>query len=202
MSVIAAALRELIAAGVTGDQLVMAIERIERAAAPQRSKHAEAQARYRENKKNKSSQVITRDHGDHTDHDTSLLDDKDPHTPKNTNPLSKENPPKGGQKKGSGYQAALAHVWPADAWERWYGAYPHKVGKGAAEAAFDKIRRSGRVSFEALMAGLEAYKLTKPSHVDWCNPATWLNQRRWEDAPAVQTAGPSSHAFLRRGLIP
>jgi hypothetical protein len=121
-----------------------------------------------------------------TSADGSPLNEKDPHTPKNTNPLSKENPPKGGQKKGSpDDQADLAHVWPADAWDRWYGAYPHKVGKGAAETAFEKIRRSGKVSFDALMAGLEVYKRTKPQHIDWCNPATWLNAKRWDDAPAA-----------------
>lgn len=124
-----------------------------------------------------------------TSDDGSPSNKESPQTPKEINSLSKENPPKGGQKKGSpDDRAALAHVWPADAWERWYGAYPHKVGKGAAETAFEKIRRSGKVPFEALMAGLEVYRRTKPAHVDWCNPATWLNQKRWEDAPAVTAA--------------
>lgn len=56
MSVIAAALRELMAAGVTGDALIAAIERIEAAATsvaekPDRSKAAERMARYREHRK-------------------------------------------------------------------------------------------------------------------------------------------------------
>lgn len=91
MSVIAAALRELIAAGITGDQLVMAIERIEKAASPQRTKHAEAQARYREKNKNKSSQVITGDQRDHNDHSDEGSQKKDPPHPLKENTYSDPN---------------------------------------------------------------------------------------------------------------
>lgn len=63
-------------------------------------------------------------------------------------------------------------------------AYPHKVGKDAAERAFEKVRKSGRVQFSGLMAGLEAYKASKAHDRAWCNPATWLNQGRWQDQPA------------------
>lgn len=52
---IAAALRELIAAGVTGDALVTAIERIEEASNPKRSNGAERTARWREKKKQTDS---------------------------------------------------------------------------------------------------------------------------------------------------
>ena len=58
-NVIAAALRELIAAGVTGDALVTAVERIEVATLPRRTAHAERQARYRE--RHKASQSVTSD---------------------------------------------------------------------------------------------------------------------------------------------
>ena len=50
MGAIATAAKHLIAAGVTGDALVTALEEIEDAAAPKRSKGAERQARYRERK--------------------------------------------------------------------------------------------------------------------------------------------------------
>lgn len=59
MSVIAAALRELMAAGVTGDALVTAIERIETASLPHRTPGALRQQRYRE--RHKSSQSVTSD---------------------------------------------------------------------------------------------------------------------------------------------
>jgi len=42
-------------------------------------------------------------------------------------------------------------------------------------------------SIDSLMAGLDRYKHTKPPDREWCNPATWLNQGRWNDAPAAST---------------
>lgn len=59
MTVIAAALRELIAAGVTGDALVTAVERIESASQPRRTPGALRQQRYRE--RHKASQSVTSD---------------------------------------------------------------------------------------------------------------------------------------------
>jgi len=59
MTPITAALRELMAAGVTGEKLVAAIERIELAAFPTRTKHAMRQERYRE--RHKASQSVTSD---------------------------------------------------------------------------------------------------------------------------------------------
>jgi hypothetical protein len=35
-----------------------------------------------------------------------------------------------------------------------------------------------------LLAGVRRYIATKPEDHPWCNPATWLNQGRWEDEPA------------------
>jgi hypothetical protein len=67
-------------------------------------------------------------------------------------------------------------------------AYPHKVGKGAAERAFERVRKSGKVSLAELLSGLQRYIADKPADRDWCNPATWLNQRRWEDSPAAASA--------------
>lgn len=62
--------------------------------------------------------------------------------------------------------------------------FPNKVGKRAAEKAFDRVRKSGRVDFDVLMAGLEIY-VHKTDDRPWCNPATWLNQERWDDQPAA-----------------
>jgi hypothetical protein len=69
-------------------------------------------------------------------------------------------------------RAFLDHFWPA---------YPLKVGKDAAARKFDALRRSGRVSFADLMAGLDAYKRNKPPDRDWCHATTWMNQGRWAD---------------------
>jgi hypothetical protein len=77
--------------------------------------------------------------------------------------------------------------YPPNAFDRWYAGYPHKVGRGAALASFERVRRSGRVTFAELVAGRDLYVSTKPADRPWCNPATWINQQRWNDQPAALT---------------
>jgi hypothetical protein len=108
------------------------------------------------------------------------LDNKGlPHTPsKQLNP-SKENPPKGGQKKGNDF--------PSDAFECWYAVYPRKQARGTAEQAFAKVRRDGQVTFTALMAGTERYRANPPNDPKFIPlPATWLNAGRWADEPHAE----------------
>ena len=59
MGVISAAAKALIAAGVTGDALVTALEQIEDAARPIRSAEAERAARYRARKRDDVTTVVT-----------------------------------------------------------------------------------------------------------------------------------------------
>lgn len=61
----------------------------------------------------------------------------------------------------------------------WWAGYPHKVGKGAAEKAWPKALALARGA--DLAAAVRRYIDGKPADRPWCNPATWLNQRRWED---------------------
>lgn len=71
-----------------------------------------------------------------------------------------------------------------DRFSEFWKAYPKKVGKGAAEKSFQKIHPSA----ELLNSMIEAIKKQKQSD-QWQkdggqyipNPATWLNQKRWED---------------------
>jgi hypothetical protein len=72
-----------------------------------------------------------------------------------------------------------SHVWFDDFWKQ----YPHKVGKGAAFKAYLLAIR--KAEHATLMAGLARYA-AKQDDRPWCNPATWLNQERWLDAPAAQ----------------
>ena len=76
----------------------------------------------------------------------------------------------------------------------WYSRYPNKVGKPAAKTAYSKALK--KVSPEVLTEGLSRY-LAKTDDRQWCNPATWLNQERWTDEPAVVARG-SPHPL--RGL--
>lgn len=76
-----------------------------------------------------------------------------------------------------------------DSFDIFWKTYPHKVGKGDARNAFVKaITRSDLLT---MLDGVRRYIASKPPDRAWCNPATWLNQDRWEDEPA--TAPKSDH---------
>lgn len=70
----------------------------------------------------------------------------------------------------------------ADAFGRFWAVYPKKVGKGEARKAFSKIKG---VPVDRMISAVEAQKHSR----QWTrddgryipNPATWLNQGRWED---------------------
>lgn len=72
--------------------------------------------------------------------------------------------------------------WPRDGFDRFWKKYPQKVGKAAAETSFARVKKSRKVTFDVMMAGLDSY-VAKTDDRPWCNPTTWLNQRRWEDEP-------------------
>lgn len=67
--------------------------------------------------------------------------------------------------------------------ETWYGHYPHKVQRGAAERAFSKAL--SLATLEELIAGVHRYIASKPFDRQWQNPATWLNGKGWLDMPAA-----------------
>lgn len=92
--------------------------------------------------------------------------------------------------------------------DRWWTEYPHKVGRGAALSSFKKAR--GRASFEELIDGVRRYISTKPPDINYCNPATWLNQERWKDEPAqrqdheksnrIYTNKPTTIDIIQQGI--
>jgi len=63
-----------------------------------------------------------------------------------------------------------------------YLAYPAKVAKPKAKAAFEKARK--KAELPEIMAGLRRYIAEKPPDRAWAHPATWLNQERWTDGEA------------------
>ncbi|MDH3232219.1 MAG: YdaU family protein [Alphaproteobacteria bacterium] len=85
--------------------------------------------------------------------------------------------------------------FPENAFDEWYRVYPHKVGKIAAIKAFDKIRKQRKATFSELTDGLQRYIDTKPPDRNWCNPATFLNEGRWNDEPAPNTAPATAGRF-------
>ena len=69
---------------------------------------------------------------------------------------------------------------------RFWDAYPRKIGKGAAAKAFARLK-SPEALVTRMLAALEAVSRSEQWQREGGrfipNPATWLNQRRWEDEP-------------------
>ena len=70
-------------------------------------------------------------------------------------------------------------------------AYPRKVGKGAAEKAWVKLKPNLQTVLSALAWQSRQDGWTKDQGAFIPHPATYLNQRRWEDEkPATTTTQP------------
>ena len=72
--------------------------------------------------------------------------------------------------------------------EKFWEAYPRKVGKPAAQRAWNKVWKSIPLGgFRKILDGLERWKQTEQWQKEEGKfipyPATFLNQRRWEDDP-------------------
>jgi hypothetical protein len=78
--------------------------------------------------------------------------------------------------------------WPSDYETRFWKFWPNRVGKPAALKALAQAHKR-RCSFVAIMSGIADYVRDKPPDRPWLNPATFLNQNRWEDQPATVSAG-------------
>lgn len=87
-------------------------------------------------------------------------------------------------------QEESPHNPPKGSFAAWWKSYPHKVGKRAAEAAYK--RAQSRATPDQMLAGLQAYIQSKPADRPWCNPATFLNQDRWHDQPALALTEPAA----------
>lgn len=72
-----------------------------------------------------------------------------------------------------------------DTFKQFWGAYPRKVGKGAARKAF--TRAQSLTTLDTILTAL-AWQRTQPQWIKdggefIPHPATWLNQERWDDEP-------------------
>lgn len=68
--------------------------------------------------------------------------------------------------------------------DEFWSAYPKKVGKGAAQKAWAKIRPSATLHKKMMAAIADAIESEQWQRDDGRyipNPSTWLNQSRWED---------------------
>ena len=69
-------------------------------------------------------------------------------------------------------------ISPPGDFDRFWAAYPKKVGKQAARKAFSRVK----IPVETLLTAIEQQKCSDQWSKGYIpNPATWLNQGRWED---------------------
>jgi hypothetical protein len=66
-----------------------------------------------------------------------------------------------------------------DDFNAFWAAYPRRVAKGHARAAFDKAIR--KTTLETMLAAIIDYIRCKPDRIDFKHPATWLNGECWDD---------------------
>ncbi|MBB4066774.1 hypothetical protein [Gellertiella hungarica] len=200
MSVIATAVKHLLAAGVTGDDLIAAIAEMEASMAPavstQRTARQERNRRYYE--KNKASEKrLKASEPSYSDASAPSPSSFPLDPPSQTHPpiIPQPSSPAPGIARGAmaSRQADLRQEFDSRFWPN----YPNKVGKPVAFKAFVKARAGA--DLETIMAGLRAY-VGKRDDRPWCNPATWLNQERWNDLPAMVQRGPPGAAPGPDGL--
>jgi hypothetical protein len=203
MSVVAAALRELMALGVAGDALVAAIERIEEAAtiertasvleavslasekadrdlADRKARAAERTRKWRE-KANKPGCDVTERHRDACEASPPPPPAFPPEPPQPPTPTRESVTSREGRERE---EAAFGRFWLA---------YPRKTAKADARKAFTKAWRKLAKEPDAeqvLAGGLERAKAAWVDAQFIPHPATWLNGERWTDEPNVIPLNP------------
>ena len=92
----------------------------------------------------------------------------------------------------------LDKVRESTCFEKFWNAYPRKVGKGAAEQSFKKYRPDDEL-LKTILAAIENQKRLEQWQKDngkyIPNPATWLNQKRWEDECQIHVLQPRTVTF-------
>jgi len=94
--------------------------------------------------------------------------------------------------------------WPKDYQEQFWGAWPkiRRQNKHVAMKALDKVRKSGKVPFEVILAAVEVYRHeTRDKEKQFILlPSSWINDRRWEDehVPGHNGRGEVKNGFMSR----
>ena len=168
MSVIATAVKHMLASGMPHEAIVDAVAEME-SATPKDIQAERRRAADRERKRLRNSAESAEKRNSAEVSEALSPFEVFPQTPfpKTPNPIP-PSPPKGGSS-------------PTD-FEAFWEIYPNKVGKADARKKFGRAVRSA--SIDTIMAGLKRY-VAKTDDRPWCNPSTWLHQERWADQPAV-----------------
>lgn len=182
MTVKSDTLRKLAKLNLTGEQLAGVLDILaDQVEADEMRKNAQAERKRKQRQEKQDQDNSGNVTGQSRDsHGTvTVLSQSTPLVPPFPDKESPPTPPK----EINPYPPISPHASPSASarFGEFWEIYPHKVGKAAAQAAFAKA--SKRIDFDSLMAGLRRY-VAKTDDRPWCNPATWLNQGRWDDAPA------------------
>lgn len=184
--------QQLVDAGATPQMIAIAVRAVEEAGAPKpRSAGAVRQERYRAKIASQSVTCDVTSDAQVTNSDVTERHSVPPPPPPIDNiTLTPPSTPSISVGRASASNAvdrlmgkAFSAKSSSDAFLRFWQAYPHKVGKPDAARSFFKV--AGEAA--AILEGLERYIRAKPADRPWLNPSTFLNQRRWEDAPATTT---------------
>ena len=88
---------------------------------------------------------------------------------------------------------------PSISWDAFCSIYPKKIGKGAAEKAFNKIHLANGL-LDLMIAAVKEQAQSEQWRKDGGqyipNPATWLNQKRWMDVSGIQIAEPKQITMI------
>lgn len=192
MGVFTEALRQLIVAGLTGETLCMAMERIESANAPKRTSNAERQASYRERKgdeKRYKALLVTTSVTEPPPPDgVSLLS---PHTPHITLPLNPLPVKPSEAKASSGFAPTVRKIQIQ---------FDFETGKFTGLESYFPIWKAAcpAVNLEAEIAAAGAWLIENPENRKSKYAAflgRWLRKAQ-ERAPRIKTGPPNSPMSL------
>ncbi|WP_288436717.1 hypothetical protein [uncultured Gordonia sp.] len=123
------------------------------------------------------------------------------------NPPEKVAPGTGEQgNRGTGEKRSSSTASPptarySDGFESWWQEYPRRVGKGAAAKAFDKALKMIEAEELSEITARYADSVAGTDERFIPHPATWLNERRWEDpihAHDIHKRDPKSGLLVER----
>ena len=105
-----------------------------------------------------------------------------------TNGVSNTSPVPSRSRSRKDQERTAADAAADERFERFWAVYPNKVKKPAALKAWTRINPDGATT-DAIIAGVEretrSRQWTKDDGEYIPHPATWLNQRQWEDNPVA-----------------
>jgi len=165
-------LKSLVEAGCTTDQLLAAVTSYEAANAEKREAQRE---KWRAKKQRQRANVP----GDNGGHRGTTGDLSPPSSPSDGSPPGIYNPLYTPPSLTPSSSPTLTRV--REGFDLFWKSYPRKTGKGAAEKAWAKAAL--KTPADEIVGKLAKY--TWPEDPQFIpHPATWLNQKRWEDEPA------------------